>query len=174
MYSKKEKELIEYFGYEKFLDDKYLPPPKLYQFMVEHAFCENMSGPAVESLRRCYKALCGCTVYRGTKEWDNLIELEGQKMKCSKCGSENFIIERRWSGNKICKDCNYRELNSERNSTEINIKLHSLTPSKDEYVFCNICNNIKLCQPDYNFYSTESDYLVCETCFKEYFTKIKN
>lgn len=48
---------------------------QLYQLAVNRAFSENLQGPAVDSLRRCFKALADPAMYRGTPEWDALISL---------------------------------------------------------------------------------------------------
>jgi hypothetical protein len=72
-YSEKEKQLIKAFGYENLLT---VVAPTLYRMMVEKAFINDMKGPHVESLRRCAKALQECKIYRLTKEWDDMIQLE--------------------------------------------------------------------------------------------------
>ena len=77
-YSKKELKLINFFGFKDLIEkDEFdtLDPPIIYRIMVEKAFCENLTGKEVESLRRCYNALIKCKVYRMTKEWDNLIDV---------------------------------------------------------------------------------------------------
>ena len=45
------------------------------RILVEHCFIENLQGLAVESLRRCYKAIRECKPYRMTPEYDALIQL---------------------------------------------------------------------------------------------------
>jgi hypothetical protein len=51
-----------------------LTPNRVYDLAVQKAFVNNLSGPAVESLRRCYIHLsAGC--YRCTPEFENLIQL---------------------------------------------------------------------------------------------------
>lgn len=49
-------------------------PIVLYRMCVEKAFMDNMTGPHVEALRRAYKALNSCKVYRRTEEFESLIE----------------------------------------------------------------------------------------------------
>lgn len=75
-YSEKEIKLLLFFGLEKLLDERdgFITPPTLYRMAVEKAFIDNLQGPEVESLRRCYKALIKSEIYRGTFEWDNLIQ----------------------------------------------------------------------------------------------------
>lgn len=76
-YSEKEIELLKYFGIsEHLLGDCCISAPALYRVAVEKAFCENMKGVEVESLRRCYNALQKCSIYRLTKEWDAMIEFK--------------------------------------------------------------------------------------------------
>jgi hypothetical protein len=79
--SKKETKMFQELGFQKLfvLDDVIT----LYRLSVEKAFCENSTGPAVESLRRCYTALRDCSINRMTPEWENLIQLsepEGRKI----------------------------------------------------------------------------------------------
>lgn len=50
-------------------------PVQMYNLAVERCFVNNLTGVNVESLRRCVIALNKCKVYRGTQEWDDLIEL---------------------------------------------------------------------------------------------------
>jgi len=72
-YSEKEIKLIETFGYGDLLS---VNAPSLYRMMAEKAFIADMKGPHVESLRRCMKAIQECKIYRLTKEWDDLIQME--------------------------------------------------------------------------------------------------
>ncbi len=51
-------------------------PPNLYRIAVEQAFVADAKGPAVESLRRCYAAYMSCKIYRGTPDWDAMIQLD--------------------------------------------------------------------------------------------------
>ena len=74
-YSEKELKLIKFFGFDDLAEKEIFNPPELYKLMVEKAFCKNLTGKEVESLRRCYNALIKCKVYRMTKEWDNLIDV---------------------------------------------------------------------------------------------------
>jgi hypothetical protein len=75
-YSEKEMKLFKYFGYDSptLLDDNHISAPALYQMMVNKAFCNDMLGTEVNSLRKCYKALQSCSVYRMTTAWDDMIE----------------------------------------------------------------------------------------------------
>jgi hypothetical protein len=82
IYSKKEISLFKHFGVDYFLGTSLeCDPMTIYRQAVEVAFLEDMSGPMVESLRRCMKALklgvsCG-KPYRGIGSgFDNLIEFE--------------------------------------------------------------------------------------------------
>ena len=49
---------------------------ELYKMAGEKAFLEKMDGPEVESVRRCLIALSKGTCYRGTQEWDDMIQFE--------------------------------------------------------------------------------------------------
>ena len=85
-YSEKEIQMFKALGLEdkiQFFADN---PVQLYHLAVEHCFLNNLKGVeilflnnlkgvAVDSLRRCVIALNKCKVYRGTQEWDDLIEL---------------------------------------------------------------------------------------------------
>jgi hypothetical protein len=73
--SAKERKLFIALGLEDLVDHLQSNPTVLYRMAVEQAFCENLSGPAVDSLRRCYIALHNCNPYRGTPEWDAMIQL---------------------------------------------------------------------------------------------------
>lgn len=70
-YSKAEMQLAEYFGYSDLLPT--IEPIVLYRIMMEKAFIKNMSGTAVESLRRCMNAFTNNSPNRLTHEWDELI-----------------------------------------------------------------------------------------------------
>lgn len=76
-YSKKEMELIKYFGYESICNS--IPPTAMYSMMIEAAFMksDDLNGPIANSLRRCYKAIQTRSTFRMTKEWDDLIDMEG-------------------------------------------------------------------------------------------------
>lgn len=74
-YSEKEIEMFNALGLSdkiKFFAEN---PVQLYHLAVERCFVNNLTGVAVDSLRRCIIALNQCKVYRGTQEWDDLIEL---------------------------------------------------------------------------------------------------
>lgn len=43
--------------------------------IAHNCFIDNTQGPAADSLRRCLKEMDAGTVYRMTKEYDNLISL---------------------------------------------------------------------------------------------------
>ena len=73
-YSDKEIELFTFFGIADLVNCSM--PVCLYRMCVEKAFVNELSGPYVDSLRRCYKALTERTCFRGTPEWDNLIQLK--------------------------------------------------------------------------------------------------
>jgi hypothetical protein len=72
-YSDKEIKLMTYFGYGEFAKDAFAAAPTIYKMMVEKAFINNMQGLEIESLRRCYKCIQDCSIYRMTPEWDNMI-----------------------------------------------------------------------------------------------------
>lgn len=71
-YSEKEKALIDSFGFSHMIAYDY--PYALYRIIAEDCFINNKTGKNVESLRRILSALRNCTVYRMTKEFDDLIE----------------------------------------------------------------------------------------------------
>lgn len=74
-YSEKEIEMFNALGLSdkiKFFAEN---PVQLYHLAVERCFVNNLTGVAVDSLRRCIIALNQCKVYRGTQGWDDLIEL---------------------------------------------------------------------------------------------------
>lgn len=73
-YSEKEHQLIDHFGFDE-ISEK-INPIAMYRMMAEKAFMEELTGPAVDSLRRCLIAYHKCTVYRMTKEWDDFIQLD--------------------------------------------------------------------------------------------------
>lgn len=72
-YSQRERALIEHFGFSDVADR--MEPPVLYRLMAEKAFCENLKGDAVDSLRRCLTAMNRSSCYRKTKEWDEMISI---------------------------------------------------------------------------------------------------
>jgi hypothetical protein len=74
-YSQKEIALAKFFSYEDLMYNDTITPSTLYAMMMKSAFLHNYKGEAVESLRRCIKAIDECNPYRETKEWDDLIEL---------------------------------------------------------------------------------------------------
>ena len=71
-YSTKELQMFVSLGYEDIIVTT-LPPPNLYRIAAEEAFINDSRGSAVESLRKCCKALRNCKVYRMTPEWDEMI-----------------------------------------------------------------------------------------------------
>lgn len=74
-YSEKELELFERLGYDH-LVNVYNFPPLIYRDIAYYLFMENRSGPLVESVRRCNKAIDNNSVIINTKEWDDLISFE--------------------------------------------------------------------------------------------------
>ena len=72
-YSEKEQQLINYFGFGDIADR--INPIAMYRMMAEKAFMEEMTGPAVDSLRKCLIAYHKCTIYRMSEEWDNMINV---------------------------------------------------------------------------------------------------
>jgi hypothetical protein len=100
-YSDKEIELFTFFGIADLVN--YSMPVCLYRLCVEKAFMEELTGPYVSALRRCYKALIGHTCFRGTPEWDNLIQKEDY-LVCLLCDGFRIDLDGRL---KMCKDCEY-------------------------------------------------------------------
>jgi hypothetical protein len=74
-YSDKELKLFEHFGYD--LIAPHIPAPRVYDLMAMDAFRLNMkSDKYVESLRRVYTALVTVSIKRGTKAFDDLIDID--------------------------------------------------------------------------------------------------
>lgn len=74
--SEKEAKMFEILGFGYLLDKEIdIEALSLYRMATEQCFLENTQGPAVESLRKSYKAYLTCKVYRMTPEFDALIEL---------------------------------------------------------------------------------------------------
>lgn len=75
-YSEKELKLFAIFGYSDLVKSSFAPP--LYRMIAELAFVypEKYPSKAVESARKTCKALRECKIYRKTKEWDDLIDLD--------------------------------------------------------------------------------------------------
>ena len=76
--SEKERELFHALDMENYLklyDEGHWIEPTLYRQASLKCFTHNITGNAVDSLRRCYIALEKCNPYRLTPEWDNLIQL---------------------------------------------------------------------------------------------------
>ena len=79
-YSAKEQAMFEALGFSDLMCHVDIPPT-LYDIAGLKCFVEGTEGPAVESLRRCLKALkdgwgeTGEAFYRMTPEFDNLIDL---------------------------------------------------------------------------------------------------
>lgn len=72
--SAKERDLFVFFGFSDLVD--VVEPVVLYHLCVEKAFVDDIQGPYVDSLRRCYRALLTCSVYRMTPEWDAMIRMD--------------------------------------------------------------------------------------------------
>jgi hypothetical protein len=74
-YSDAEKKMFVELGYDKSLFD-YIDPVGLYRMAVTKCFLNNLSGPAVEALRRGGNAVLEYRprVYRMTAEFDKLVE----------------------------------------------------------------------------------------------------
>jgi len=73
-YSKRERELLKFFGVAKMIEARSMPVMAVYRSAMEQAFLDDMQGPEVESLRRCMRALQKGEPYRNTPEWDELIK----------------------------------------------------------------------------------------------------
>lgn len=78
-YSEKELALIKALSphwYNLVMEGTDIPAPNIYRILIEDAFVNDKTGPAVESLRRIGKSLLQeCKIYRCTKEFDDLIRL---------------------------------------------------------------------------------------------------
>lgn len=48
---------------------------RMYLGAVSHCFINDLSGPAVDALRRGFITFGNTTVFRNTPEWDNLIRI---------------------------------------------------------------------------------------------------
>lgn len=73
--SNKEIQLFSFFGISKGLM-RVLDPVTLYNSMALDLFVENRTGPEVDSVRRCLKAIWDCDPYRNTPEFEALIQLQ--------------------------------------------------------------------------------------------------
>lgn len=73
-FSDREIKILEFFGLEKAACC--VDPPTLFAMAAEKAFVFNMLGAEVESLRRMMNALWDGSIFRGTKEWEDLIILD--------------------------------------------------------------------------------------------------
>ena len=72
-YTKREVKLIKMFDLEHLIEDVD-NPYALFRMCVEVCFLKNMQGPHVEALRRAYKAMKDCSVYRHTEAFEALLE----------------------------------------------------------------------------------------------------
>ena len=72
-YSDQEKKLFEALGLIWSIDQLGYSPPMAYENAALRAFVHNMTGPAVEALRRGYIAFTEGTAFRLTPEFDKLI-----------------------------------------------------------------------------------------------------
>jgi hypothetical protein len=68
-YSAKELRLIEALSphiYKLITNNLFndVPPPRVFEMIIFDLFLEDKKGPAVEALRRAYKAFKKCEVYR--------------------------------------------------------------------------------------------------------------
>jgi len=76
--SVKEKEMFKVLGFSD-NDIAYMETDlsviKSYEWAVSKIFMENQTGPAVESLRRCFTAIMRFSINRHTEEFDDLIQL---------------------------------------------------------------------------------------------------
>lgn len=104
-YSEKEIEMFNALGLSdkiKFFAEN---PVQLYNLAVERCFVNNLTGVNVESLRRCVIALNKCKVYRGTQEWDDLIELnsivELNSIWINRETKERWIVNLKHHNNQI-------------------------------------------------------------------------
>jgi hypothetical protein len=74
-YSKKELDMFALLGYNNLNMMSHLRPPQVYKLAMETIFVNNTQGLAVDSLRRCMRAMWDCKIHRNTPEWDELIQL---------------------------------------------------------------------------------------------------
>lgn len=73
-YSDNELKLFEAIGIDLQIVP-YIDPPGIYRMCIEKAFCNSMSGGAVEALRRAYIAVfIKCTDYRKTSTFEEMIK----------------------------------------------------------------------------------------------------
>ena len=72
-YSQKETLLFQQLCYEDLLAQE---PAVLYRMVALNLFKQNETGVLVDSVRRCLNAIDNGTLYRLTKEFDDLIVLE--------------------------------------------------------------------------------------------------
>jgi len=73
-YSEKERKLFKFFKLEHLMAVASVPVMHTYRAAMEQAFLDEMTGPEVESIRRCMQAFNRGHPYRNTDEWENLIE----------------------------------------------------------------------------------------------------
>ena len=73
-YSEKELSLIRKLGFENLLSN--IDPVSLYKVMAEDLFVNNRHSDAVDSVRRCLKAINKANPYRMTPEFDALIKFK--------------------------------------------------------------------------------------------------
>lgn len=76
-FSEKELEMIRLISphWSKLIGEMYFNEPTVLEVLGKECFVENKTGSAVDSLRRCLKALSMSKPYRLTKEYDELIQL---------------------------------------------------------------------------------------------------
>lgn len=75
-YSEKEKQLIRSLGFNDFLENN-VPAPTMYNNIALHCFTNALTGPNVESVRRCCNAMIDISgPKRLTDEFDCLISFE--------------------------------------------------------------------------------------------------
>lgn len=75
-YSAKEQEMFKALDMEYLnLIEHDLQPPVFYRILIEHVFINEITGAAVDSLRRCAKAIINGNPYRMTTEFDEMIRI---------------------------------------------------------------------------------------------------
>jgi hypothetical protein len=78
-YSLQEIKLFTALGFDYLIEVTSIEPPTLYRMAAEQAFLNNVSGPAIEALRRGLTAITKCQYYRMTPEFEALISFtEGE------------------------------------------------------------------------------------------------
>jgi chemotaxis regulatin CheY-phosphate phosphatase CheZ len=78
MFSDAEKKLIQAIDphWRDVIEKTTISSTQLYRILCMKAFLDDMTGPHVEALKRVSRAIESCTVYRLTREFDELCEFD--------------------------------------------------------------------------------------------------